>query len=111
MCGGKLNTSKCSVEVECEYCGTHQKVAKRNCANADQILIMINDACHETLKDDSIKLRADMYISDIKDMDSLDYVEFIMELESKFGVEITPDESQSFKKIGDIISFIQSKFC
>ncbi len=39
--------------------------------------------------------------------DSLDAVEIIMALEDEFGVEISDEEAEKFKSIGDIASYIE----
>lgn len=41
--------------------------------------------------------------------DSLDTVELIMGLEDKFGLEISDEEAEKIRTVGDAISFIQSK--
>ena len=39
--------------------------------------------------------------------DSLDIVEFIMNIEKKFGVKISDDEMESFTKVEDVVKYIQ----
>jgi acyl carrier protein len=41
--------------------------------------------------------------------DSLDIVELLMEIEEEFGVNISDDESERFKTVGDAIAFISTK--
>lgn len=41
--------------------------------------------------------------------DSLDTVELIMGLEDKFGLEISDEDAEKIRTVGDAISFIQSK--
>lgn len=43
------------------------------------------------------------------DADSLDAVEIIMELEDEFDIEIPDEDAESFKSIGDIVEYIESK--
>lgn len=42
-------------------------------------------------------------------LDSLDYVEFIMEVEEKFNVEISDSDAEQFDTINDIIRIVTSK--
>lgn len=42
-------------------------------------------------------------------LDSLDYVEFIMEVEEKFDVVISDYDAEQFNTINDIIRFVTSK--
>lgn len=39
--------------------------------------------------------------------DSLDAVEIIMGIEDEFGIEISDEDAEKFKNIGDIVSYIE----
>jgi acyl carrier protein len=41
--------------------------------------------------------------------DSLDIVELLMEIENEFGVNISDDESEKLKTVGDAVQFISAK--
>ena len=41
--------------------------------------------------------------------DSLDIVELLMEIEEEFGVNISDEESEKLKTVGDAIKFISGK--
>lgn len=41
-------------------------------------------------------------------MDSVDTVEAIFAIEEKYGIEISNDDAQKFKKVEDVVSFIHS---
>ena len=49
------------------------------------------------------KLREDLNV------DSLDAVQLIMDLEDLFSISINDDEAQSFKTVGDIVTFVEAK--
>lgn len=55
--------------------------------------------------------RVMMETSLMKDLeaDSLDAVEIMMALEDEFGIEVPDEEAESFKNIGDIVRFVESK--
>ena len=38
--------------------------------------------------------------------DSLDIVEFIMNIEEKFGVKISDDDIETFNNVGDVVQYI-----
>ena len=42
-------------------------------------------------------------------LDSLDVVEFIMELEDEFGVEISDEEAEKLVTVGDVVNFIEER--
>ena len=43
------------------------------------------------------------------DADSLDIVELVMALEEEFEMEISDEEIENVKTIGDVVKFIESK--
>lgn len=42
-------------------------------------------------------------------IDSLDVVEYLLELEEKYSIEFPPEEMQGLKTLGDLINLIESK--
>ncbi|MDY6825656.1 MAG: acyl carrier protein [Bacillota bacterium] len=54
------------------------------------------------------KLSSDTTFEDI-DADSLDIVELVMALEEEFDLEISDQEIENIKTVGDIIKYIESK--
>lgn len=42
-------------------------------------------------------------------MDSLDLVEFIMEMEEEFGREISDSDAQKISTVGDAVSYIENR--
>lgn len=42
-------------------------------------------------------------------LDSLDVVEYLLSLESRFNIEFTSEEMQSLKTLGDLINLIEKK--
>ncbi|WP_456409628.1 acyl carrier protein [Oceanithermus sp.] len=48
------------------------------------------------------------FIEDL-DADSLDIVELIMGLEDEFGLEISDEEAENIRTVGDAIKFIEEK--
>jgi acyl carrier protein len=54
------------------------------------------------------KLSLDTTFEDI-DADSLDIVELVMALEEEFDLEISDQEIENIKTVGDVIKYIESK--
>ena len=48
------------------------------------------------------------FVEDLK-ADSLDLVELIMTFEEKLGLEISDEEAEGLRTVGDAVSFIDSK--
>ena len=61
--------------------------------------IIIKDIFSEKLGIDFQLIQSDTSIQDDLGIDSLDYVEIIMEIEKKFNIRITDEESEKFKTI------------
>ncbi len=54
------------------------------------------------------KLSPETTFEDI-DADSLDIVELVMALEEEFDMEISDQEIENIKSVGDVIKYIESK--
>ena len=54
------------------------------------------------------KLKMETTFEDI-DADSLDIVELVMALEEEFDLEISDQEIENIKTIGDVVKYIESK--
>jgi acyl carrier protein len=54
------------------------------------------------------KLNLDTTFEDI-DADSLDIVELVMALEEEFDLEISDQEIENIKTVGDVVRYIESK--
>ncbi len=54
------------------------------------------------------KLNMDTTFEDI-DADSLDIVELVMALEEEFDLEISDQEIENIKSVGDVVRYIESK--
>lgn len=59
------------------------------------------------IEEDEIKLESDL--SEDLGADSLDAIELIMEIESRFDVEIADNEATKIKKVSDIVSFLEGQ--
>ncbi len=58
------------------------------------------------IEEDTIKLESD--ISEDLGADSLDAIELIMEVESRFEVEIADNEAAKIKKVSDIVNYLEA---
>lgn len=51
---------------------------------------------------------AKSFVEDLN-ADSLDLTELIMTFEERFGIEISEEEAEKLKTVGDVIAYIQRK--
>ncbi|RVU71638.1 MULTISPECIES: acyl carrier protein [Lactobacillus] len=57
---------------------------------------------------DADKITKDTNFSSDLDADSIDLVEFILQLEDEFGAEIPDDEAEKIKTVGDAVAYIKA---
>lgn len=62
----------------------------------------------ELLGVDAAKVVAEARFREDLEADSLDLVELIMAFEDKFGAQISDEDAQSIKTVGDAVTYIES---
>jgi acyl carrier protein len=73
------------------------------------ILDKIKDVVAEKLDADPSDVTEEASFVDDLGADSLDVVELIMGLEDEFDIEISDEEAEGIRTVGDAIRFIQDK--
>lgn len=69
----------------------------------DKIKAMIT----EELGVDEEKITLAARLSEDLGADSIDAVELIMNIEDEFSIEVSDEEAQNIKTVGDIVSFVE----
>lgn len=72
------------------------------------ILDKVKKIISEQLEVDESSLTAETTFEEI-DADSLDIVELVMALEEEFDLEISDQEIENIKSVGDVVNYIESK--
>ncbi|WP_409022605.1 acyl carrier protein [Dellaglioa sp. P0083] len=54
------------------------------------------------------KITNDLDFKKDLDADSIDVVEFVLELEDTFGAEISDEDAESLTTVGDVVTFIKA---
>ena len=73
------------------------------------MLEKVMDMLAKQLRIDVNTLEPDTNIVEDLCADSLDIVEMLMEIESKFGITVSDEEAMELKTIRDVADFIESK--
>ena len=57
---------------------------------------------------DQDKITKDTDFTNDLDADSIDLVEFILQLEDEFGAEIPDEEAEKIKTVGDAVAYVKA---
>ena len=74
----------------------------------EEIFNKIKDMIADNFEVDKDKITENTNFMNDLDADSIDLVEFILQLEDEFGAEIPDDEAEKIKTIGDAVSYIKA---
>ena len=75
-----------------------------------ELLDRLNEIFREVFDDDDLKIAPEMTANDIEGWDSLSHFNLILAIESRFNINFSLKEVQSFKNVGDLLKSIRSKF-
>ncbi|MED2737259.1 acyl carrier protein [Bacillus toyonensis] len=67
----------------------------------------LSDMIADRLGVDQAEIKLESKFKEDLGADSLDTVEFIMELEDEFGVEVPDEEAEKLTTVGDVVTFLE----
>ena len=74
----------------------------------DQIFSKISSLISENFDINESEITNDTNFTNDLDADSIDLVEFILQLEDEFGAEIPDEEAEKIKTVGDAVAYIKA---
>ena len=77
--------------------------------NRDQIISTIHQFLEEDFEVPSSKLTAEANLKETLDLDSLDYVDLVVSIESNFGFKVKPEDFSKMVIMSDFYDYVESK--
>lgn len=74
----------------------------------EEIFTKIKDILADNFEVAKDKITKETNFTTDLDADSIDLVEFILQLEDEFGAEISDEDAEKIKTVGDAVSYIAS---
>lgn len=75
----------------------------------NEVIEKLTPIFREVFGDNNLELRDDMTAADVENWDSLTHMLMITKVEDELGVKFKLKELNRLKKVGDLISIIESK--
>lgn len=72
----------------------------------EEIFTKIRDILADNFEVDKDKITKETNFTNDLDADSIDLVEFILQLEDEFGSEISDEDAEKIKTLGDAVNYI-----
>lgn len=73
----------------------------------EEIFNKIADMIADRFEIDRDKITNDLNFQNDLDADSIDFVEFVMDLEDTFGAEIPDEEAEKLQTVGEAVTYIK----
>ena len=72
----------------------------------EKIIATINHFLIEDFEVDESSIKPDANLKETLDLDSLDYVDLVVSIESNFGFKVKPEDFQNMKTVQDFYDYV-----
>ncbi len=77
--------------------------------NKDQIISIINQFLVDDFEVDIDAIQPQANLKDTLDLDSLDYVDLVVSIESNFGFKVKPEDFQKMETVDDFYNYVEQQ--
>jgi len=77
--------------------------------NKDQIISIINQFLVDDFEVDIDAIQPQANLKDTLDLDSLDYVDLVVSIESNFGFKVKPEDFQKMETVDDFYTYVEQQ--
>ncbi len=86
---------------------TEEEISQKSMTE-EEIFNKISAMIADNFDIDQDKITKDTDFTNDLDADSIDLVEFILQLEDEFGAEIPDEEAEKIKTVGDAVAYVKA---
>lgn len=72
----------------------------------EEIYNELDEVFQDVFDDDTIHVKAETTAKDIEDWDSLEHINLVVAIETKFGIKFNMNEVTSMKNVGEMVDVI-----
>lgn len=77
--------------------------------NNEEVIAKLTDIFRTVFEDSNLVLRNEMTANDVDNWDSLTHMVMITQVEKSFGIKFKLKELNKMKKVGDLLSIIETR--
>lgn len=77
--------------------------------NKDEIYTKLDEVFQEVFDDETIHVNSETTAEDIEDWDSLEHINLVVAIETKFGMKFNMSEVTSMKNVGEMVDIIAER--
>jgi acyl carrier protein len=77
--------------------------------NNEDVILKINEFLTEEFEVDPGKITPSASLKETLDLDSLDYIDLVVVVESNFGFKVKPEDFQTIRTMNDFYNYVEAR--